>query len=60
MQWLQDADQNNVGYLSNVRRNTSRHLRNKKTEYLKVKSNKLETNRKKKNVRGRVTNLELI
>jgi len=46
MQWLQDPNQNNVDNLSNVRHETSRHFRNKKTEYLKAKIKELETNSK--------------
>jgi hypothetical protein len=38
--------------LSDVRREASRHFRNKKREYLKDKTNKLESNGKKKNIRG--------
>jgi hypothetical protein len=37
--------------LKNVRRETSRHFRNKKREYLKDKINELETNSKNKNTR---------
>jgi hypothetical protein len=36
MQWLQDPRQSNVDNLNNVRREASRHFRNKK-EYLKAK-----------------------
>jgi len=60
LQWLQDPDHNNVGNLSKVRHDTSRHFRNKKMEYLRAKSNKMETNSKNENFRGRVTNLELM
>ena len=31
MQWLQDPNQSNVNNLNNVRREDSRHFRNKKT-----------------------------
>jgi hypothetical protein len=48
MQWLQDPNQNNVHNLNNVRREASRHFRNNKKEYLKVK---LETNSKIKTIR---------
>jgi hypothetical protein len=37
LQWLQDPSEINRDNLSNVRRETSRHLRNKKREYLKDK-----------------------
>jgi len=30
MQWIHDPSQNNVGNLNNVRRDASRHFRNKK------------------------------
>jgi len=41
MQWIQDPSRSNVGNLYNVRRNASRHFRNKK-EYLKAKIEELE------------------
>jgi hypothetical protein len=34
--------------MKNIRREASRHFRNKKCKYLKVKINELATNRKKK------------
>ena len=37
MQWLQNPNQSNEDNLSNVRREASRHFRNKKEEYLKAK-----------------------
>jgi hypothetical protein len=37
--------------MNNVRRETSRHFRNKKMEYLKGKINELATNSKNKNIR---------
>ena len=37
MQWLQDPNQNNIDNLHNVRREASRHFRNKKKEYIKLK-----------------------
>jgi len=37
MHWLLDPSQSNVDNLNNVRREDSRHCRNKKKEYLKVK-----------------------
>jgi hypothetical protein len=51
IQWLQNPNQNNGDNLHNVRREVSRHFRNKKKEYLKPKINKLETNSKNKNIR---------
>jgi hypothetical protein len=42
MPWLQDPNQNNVDNWNNVRREASRHFRNKKKEYLKAKINELE------------------
>jgi len=44
MQWLQDPNQSNIDNLNNVRREASRHFRNKKNEYLKDKFDELETN----------------
>ena len=51
MQWLQDPDQSNVDNLENVRREASRHFRNKKREYMKIIFNELETNSMNKNTR---------
>ena len=51
MQQLQDPTQSNVDNLNNVRHAASRHFRNKKKEYLKVKIHELETNSKIKNIR---------
>jgi DNA anti-recombination protein RmuC len=51
MQWVQDSSQNNVVNLNKVRRETSRHFRNKKKEYMKAKIKKLITNSKIKNIR---------
>jgi hypothetical protein len=39
LQWLQDASEINGDNLDNVRREASRHFRNKKSEYLKDKIN---------------------
>jgi hypothetical protein len=41
----------NEDNLNNIRRETSRHFRNKKKEYLKNKINELESNSKNKNIR---------
>jgi len=51
MQRVQDPSQSNVGNLNNVRREASRHFKNKKEEYLKAKIEGLETNNKIKNIR---------
>jgi hypothetical protein len=51
MQWLQNSNQSNADNLNNVRREASRHFRNKEKEYLKAKINELETNSKNKNIR---------
>ena len=37
MQWLQDPNQGNVDNLNNVRREASRHFRNKEKKYVKNK-----------------------
>ena len=51
MQWLQDVNQKkNVDNLNSVRREASRHFRNKKKEYLKGKMDVLETNSKISNI----------
>jgi hypothetical protein len=52
LQRLQDASEINGDNLNNVRRETSRHFRNKKREYLKGKINEFATNSKNKNVRA--------
>jgi hypothetical protein len=51
LQWLQDPSEINGDNLNNVRREASRHFRNKKREYLKDKMNDLATNNKNKNIR---------
>jgi len=43
MQWLQSPNQRDRDNQNNVRREDSRHFRNKKREYLKAKINELET-----------------
>jgi hypothetical protein len=69
LQWLRDPSVVNEDNLGNVRREASRHFRNKKREYLKYKVNELESNTKNKKMRAlywginnlrRVTNLELM
>jgi hypothetical protein len=49
--WLQDPSVVNEDDLSNVRREASRHSRNKKREYLKDKISELESNSKNKDIR---------
>jgi len=49
MQWVQDPSQSTVDNLNNVRPKDSRHFRNKKKEYLKVKIEELGTNSNIKN-----------
>ena len=51
MQWVQDPSQRNVDNLNNVRRETSRHFRNKKKAYRKAKFEELKTNSKIKNIK---------
>ena len=52
MQWVQDPSQSNVDNLNNVRREASRHFRNKKKENLKAKNEELQTNSKIRSIRG--------
>jgi len=47
MQWIQDPRQSNVDILNNVRREVSRHFRDKKKAYLRAKIEELETVRSK-------------
>jgi len=49
MLWLQDTNQSAVDNLNNVRREASRHFRNKQKAYAKAKIDKLETNSEMKN-----------
>jgi hypothetical protein len=51
MQWMQDPSQSKVENLNKVRRDASRHLRNKKKAYVKAQIEELETNSKVKNLR---------
>jgi hypothetical protein len=48
---LQDPSEVHEENLSNVRRETSIHFRNKKRKYLKDKINEIELNSKNKNIR---------
>jgi hypothetical protein len=51
MQWLQDPKQRNVDNINSVQHEASRHVRNKKKEYLQAKIDGLETNSKINNIR---------
>jgi hypothetical protein len=51
MQWIEDPSQRNVNTLNNVKRDVSRHFRNKKKSYLKAKIEELEANSKIYNIR---------
>ena len=51
MRLIQDPSQSNVDNLNNIGRDASRHFRNKKKAYLKVKIEELETNSKINSVR---------
>ena len=46
MQWMQNPSQSNRENLNKVRRDASRHFRNKKKGYLKAKIEELEHNSK--------------
>ena len=50
MQWIQDPSQNNVDNLNNVRREVTRHFRNKNKAYMRAKIEELETNNKIQNI----------
>jgi hypothetical protein len=50
VQWLKDPSEKNGDNLNNIRRETSRHFRNKKRESLKDKFNELTTSSKNKNI----------
>ena len=51
MQWIQDTSQSKLDNPNSVRREVSRHFRNKKKAYLRAKMEELETNSKKQNIR---------
>jgi hypothetical protein len=51
LQWLQDPSIANEDNLRKVRRDASRHFKNKKREYLKDKINEIELNSNSKNTR---------
>ena len=42
MQWIQDPSRSNVDNLNNIRRDASRHFRNKKKAFLKLKLRNLK------------------
>ena len=44
IQWIQDSSQSNVDNLNKVRREVSRHFRNKNKAYLRAKIEEHETN----------------
>jgi hypothetical protein len=50
LQWLHDTNEINGDNLNTVRREASRHFRNKRREYLKGKINELALNSKNKNI----------
>jgi len=50
IQWIEDPSQRNVDNLNKVRREVSRHFRNKKKAYLRAKIEELETNNKIQNI----------
>jgi len=51
MQWIHDPSQSNADILNNVRREISRHFRNKKKTNMRAKIEELETNSKIQNIR---------
>ena len=51
MQCIQDPSQSNVEKMNSVRREVSRHFRNKKKAYLRDKFEDLETNSKIQNIK---------
>ena len=51
MRWIEDPSQSNVDILNNVRREVSRHFRNKKKAYLRAELEELETIRMIQNIR---------
>jgi 5-methylcytosine-specific restriction endonuclease McrBC GTP-binding regulatory subunit McrB len=51
LHWLQDPSEINWNNMNNKRRETSRHFRNKKKEYMKDKIDELAMNSKYKNIR---------
>jgi hypothetical protein len=49
--WIQDPSESNIDNMNNVRRDASRHFRNKQKVYLKAKIETLETNSKINNIK---------
>ena len=52
LQWIQDPSQSSVDILNKVRREVSRHFRDKKKAYLRAKIEELESNSKIQNIRA--------
>jgi len=51
MQWMQNPSQRNLYILKNIRREVSRHFREKQKAYLRAKIEELESNSKIQNIR---------
>jgi hypothetical protein len=51
LQWLQVPREINGNNLNNIRREVSRHFRNKKREYMKDRINEVASNSKNENIR---------
>jgi hypothetical protein len=60
LQWLHDPSEINGDNLNNVRREASRHFRNKKRECLKDRINELAMNSKNMNIRDLYRGIKLI
>jgi hypothetical protein len=56
LQWLKDPSKTNADNL-NIRRQTSKHFRNKKREYLKGKIYEIATNNKNRSIRDLYTGI---
>jgi len=50
LQWIRDPSQSNVDILNNVRREVSRHFRDKTKAYLRAKTEELEIKSKNKSI----------
>jgi hypothetical protein len=57
MEKLKDQNQSNVDKITYVKREASRHFRNKKRVYLEAKIDELETNSKNNNIRDLYMNI---
>jgi hypothetical protein len=55
LQWLQEPSEISGDNMNSIRRETNRHFRNKKREYLKDKINELPMKSKNKNIREMYT-----